>query len=125
MTVTSFHITTITTGDRVGYAFVCPDLKYASILVKGQSGIARRLATPAAWADVAHELQVGIAPREPLPSTSAIVQLLVREHARANVAVQYAHSEDLPTPRRPVGPFETWLDHRLRQLTPWSAMLAS
>jgi hypothetical protein len=94
----------------VASALISPDVQYAGVLLVGGNRIDRVFAAPDLWADIEHEVSVGL-PTKPLESSSAIATLLTGGSELQAVQWQHAFPVDVEEPE---GAPEA-LDAQLRQ----------
>ena len=93
-------------------ALICPESEYAGVLLVGGRRIDRVYAAPDLWADIEHEVSVGL-PTKPLASDSAIATLLTG--GSGSQAVQWQHA--FPVEVEELESSADALDSQLRQET--------
>jgi hypothetical protein len=81
MTAIILRLFRVETGQPTGWALVCPDARYASVMLHEAAVITRRYADPPKWREMAHEMRIGMHPG-PLAATSAIVRLIAESRSR-------------------------------------------
>lgn len=82
MTALTFRLHRLDTGHHVGWALVCHDARYAAVAIASITTLQRRFTSVTAWRDVEREIRMGLSPG-PLPTASAIAQLLAGAAARS------------------------------------------
>jgi hypothetical protein len=93
-------------------ALISPEAQYAGVLLAGGRRVDRVFAAPDLWADIEHEVSVGL-PTKPLRSDSAIATLLTG--GSESQAVQWQHAFPVEV-EEPESAAEA-LDSQLRQET--------
>jgi hypothetical protein len=78
-------------------ALICPDVQYGGVLLAGGRRIDRVFAAPDLWADIEHEVAVGL-PTKALPSDSAIATLLTGGSELQCVQWQHAFPVEIDNP---------------------------
>jgi hypothetical protein len=94
MTVCTFTIRTIETGQLVGQAVLCAEARYCSVLWQGATRPDRRFATPETWKAVLSELGAQLQPG-PLERDSAIALLLAGAGRVSAFSIQYLWQEPI------------------------------
>lgn len=93
MTATLFRLHRIDTGRHAGWALLCPDARYCSLIVPGSGALVRRFSDVKAWKEIELDLGLGLEPG-PLSTDLTLVRLLAGEQAKALV-VQYVTAFDV------------------------------
>lgn len=70
-------------GRLLGFALVCADARYASVVALGGNRFDRRHALPADWQAI--EADLGRMPTSPLDRSSTVVRLLLDEGKQSSV----------------------------------------
>ena len=81
----------------VASALISPEAEYAGVLLVGGRRIDRVFAAPELWADIEHEVSVGL-PTKPLLSSSAIATLLTGGSELQAVQWQHAFPVEVDEP---------------------------
>jgi hypothetical protein len=78
-------------------ALISPEAEYAGVLLAGGRRVDRVFAAPDLWADIEHEVSVGL-PTKPLSSASAIATLLTGGSESQSVQWQHAFPVEIDEP---------------------------